>query len=277
MRRLGILAGKGGLPLQIAAAAEAQGRRPFVIAFEGQVDADLFQAYPHAQARLGAARRTIKLLKNEGCEDIIFAGSVKRPTLAELRPDWRAARIFAKAGLAWLGDDGLLKVIRKELESEGFKVIAAQDILHTLLMPPGLLTDDIAVLNDDTNKDIQRGCAVLRALAPVDVGQAVIVQQGIILAVEAIEGTAEMIRRSSTLKRAGHGGILIKMSKPQQDARLDLPTIGPETIEQAHQAGLVGIAVEAGRTILLEQEVTLELCKKYGLFLIGIDHDAAIT
>ncbi len=277
MRRLGILAGKGALPLQIAEAAEAQGRRPFVIAFEGQVDAGIFHAYPHAQTRLGAARRTIRLLKKEGCEDIIFAGSVKRPTFTELRPDWRAARIFAKAGLAWLGDDGLLNVIKKELESEGFKVIAAQDVLHTLLMPHGLLTDDSAILNDEIRKDIQRGCAVLSALAPVDVGQAVIVQQGIILTVEAIEGTAEMIRRSSTLKRQGRGGILIKMSKPQQDARLDLPTIGPETVEQAHQAGLIGIAVEAGRAILLEQETTLDLCKKYGLFLIGVDHDAAIT
>jgi UDP-2,3-diacylglucosamine hydrolase len=267
---LGILAGGGALPGRVAAAASAAGRPVFMIGFEGFAEPAVLAPFPHAVVRIGAAGRILELLRTHNCRDLVLVGPVKRPSVFDLRPDMEGTRILARVGrAAFAGDDGLLAAVVRVLGEEGFSVIGAHEILTEALGPRGLLTShqpDAQALSD-----IERGCQVVRALGAVDVGQACVVQQGIVLCVEAIEGTDAMLSRAAGLRREGVGGVLVKLVKPGQDRRADLPTIGPGTIRAAEAAGLRGVAFEAGGTILAEREVTIAAAEQAGLFLLGLD------
>jgi DUF1009 family protein len=267
--KLGIIAGSGRLPELVASAALGQGREVFLLALEGQADPSFVEAskLPHVWVRLGAAGQGFDALKQAGVSDVVMAGGVRRPSLKELAPDWRAAKFFARVGLAALGDDGLLSAVVKEFEAEGFKVVGPDDILHSLLAREGAygrLRPD-----EQAKADIAHGFKIAKALGALDVGQAVVVQQGLVLGVEAIEGTAALLARCKELKREGHGGVLVKCAKPHQERRVDLPSIGPDTLIQAHEAGLRGVAVEAGRSLLLDEAAMIELSDRLGLFLVG--------
>jgi len=203
-------------------------------------------------------------------------GPVKRPSLLALRPDAEGAKLVAKIGrAAFAGDDGLLAAIIRTLGEDGFRVLGAHDILADVLGPAGLLTQtapDAAAM-----ADVQRGLAVLATLGAADIGQACVVQQGIVLAVEAVEGTDAMLSRVAGLARPGPGGVLIKCAKPGQDRRADLPTLGVATITNAATAGLRGIAFEAGSTILADRAAMVAAADGAGLFLTGIDVRGAET
>ncbi|MEJ0071682.1 MAG: UDP-2,3-diacylglucosamine diphosphatase LpxI, partial [Pseudomonadota bacterium] len=266
---LGILAGGGELPRRLIAACRSAARPCFVIAFEGQTDAATVEGVPHGWAALGAAGRVFELLRAANVREIVLAGAIKRPSLFDLKPDAKAAQLFARIGFRALGDDGLLRAVVDELEREGFRVIGAQDVLGTLPAPLGQL-GRIAP-DAQARSDIARGIEVARALGQVDVGQAVVVQQGIVLGVEAVEGTDALLARVGDLRRAGPGGVLVKIAKPAQDRRVDLPTIGIATIEKAAAAGLVGIAIEAGATLVLDLEGVIAAADAAGLFLEGLD------
>jgi len=266
--KLGILAGGGLLPRYLIEAAQAQGRDVFVIAFRDHADADLTHNTDHKWLRLGAVGEAIEALKAAGCVDLVMGGNIRRPSLAELRPDWRGVKFFARTGAALLGDDGLLKAVRKELEGEGFNLLGPQDILHSLLTPEGVLTQTAPT--DEHAVDINRGIAVLNALAPVDVGQAVAVEQGLVLGIEAIEGTAQLILRCGALKREGGRPVLVKLSKTEQDRQLDVPAIGPDTIDQLVAAGFAGLALEAGRSFILGREQVIAKANAAGLFISGV-------
>ena len=266
---LGIIAGGGPLPARVAAAAAAT-RPVFVVALESYADTGLLAPYPHAPARLGAAGHILQLLRAAHCQDIVLVGPVRRPSLLHLRPDAEGARLLARIGrAAFAGDDGFLAAIVKILGEEGFRVIGAHEILTEAVGPKGLLT--AAAPDAEALADIARATAVLRALGAVDVGQAAVVQQGIVLAVEAIEGTDAMLARAASLARPGPGGVLVKMVKPGQDRRADLPTIGPRTIEAAYAAGLRGVAFEAGGTLFTDRTACIAQADRAGLFLLGLD------
>ena len=267
--RLGLLAGGGQLPSRLIQAARAGGRSIFVIAFEGQTDPATVLDIPHAWVRLGAAGEVIERLRREGVEELLFAGRIRRPSIAELRPDWRAAKFFARIGARALGDDGLLRAIRAEFEAEGFRLIGADDLLREALAPVGRLGTIEPGAGDLV--DIRHGTEVARALGRMDVGQAVVVQQGIVLGVEAIEGTDALLDRCGALRREGPGGVLVKIKKPQQDPSLDLPTIGTTTVERAAAAGLRGIAVEAGGSLIVDRNQVAAAADARGLFLVGVD------
>jgi DUF1009 family protein len=273
---LGIIAGGGPLPARVAAAAAAANRPVYLVALDGYADTTLIAPYPHASARLGAAGHILRLLRDARCQDIVLVGPVKRPSLLHLRPDAEGARLLARIGrAAFAGDDGFLAAIVKILGEEGFRVVGAHEILTEALGPKGLLTrahPDAAAL-----EDIARAIPVLRALGAVDVGQGCVVQQGIVLAVEAIEGTDAMLARAATLARPGPGGVLVKMVKPGQDRRADLPTIGPRTIDAAHEAGLRGVAFEAGGTLFTDRTACIEQADQAGLFLLGLDPTSGDT
>ena len=269
-RTLGILAGGGPLPGRVAAAAQAAGRKVFVIALEGFAEPAVIGAFPHATARLGAAGRVLSLLRGAGCLDLVLVGPVRRPSLLDLRPDAEGARIAARIGrAAFAGDDGLLAAVVRVLAEEGFRVLGAHEILAEALGPAGLLTR--AAPDAQAMADIDRGIAVARALGAVDVGQGCVVQQGIVLCVEAIEGTDAMLARAAGLRRNGPGPVLVKLVKPGQDRRADLPTIGAGTIRAAVAAGVRGIAFEAGGTILIDREATVVTAETSGLFLLGLE------
>jgi DUF1009 family protein len=223
---------------------------------------------PHAWVRLGAAGDGFRLLHENGVDELVMAGGIRRPSLASLRPDWRAAKFFAKVGYRALGDDGLLSAIVKEFESEGFRVIGADALLPSALAPAGPFG---SVLPDaQAEADIAHGLKVARALGALDIGQAVIVQQGMVLGVEAIEGTDALVARCASLRRDGPGGVLVKIKKPGQEARADLPTIGPRTVSAAARAGLRGIAVEAGATLVLDLRGVAAAADRAGLFVVGL-------
>jgi DUF1009 family protein len=266
--KLGIIAGGGQAPKQLIEACRKLGRDFFVICLENFAAPDLADGLPHAWLHLGAASKLKDLVEQEQISEIIMLGHVRRPSLAEIRPDWLAMKVLTKIGLNSLGDDGLLTAIAKAFEAEGLRVIGAHEVFRDLLMPAGVLTE--RQLDAVAEADIARGIAVLQALGQVDIGQAVVVQQGIVLGVEAIEGTAALLQRVSSLRREGPGGVLVKMAKPQQDNRFDLPTIGPDTIQQAAAAGLRGVALEAGRGLLLDRENVLAAAAKQAIFVVGI-------
>jgi DUF1009 family protein len=272
-RPLGILAGGGALPRRVAEAAAAQGRPVFIVAFAGQFDPATVVGFPHISLRIGLAGRIIAEMKKAGVVDLVMAGGVRRPTISELGLDWRGIQLFARIGAGALGDDGLLAAIGRELEREGFRLVGASEILSGGAALAGVL--GLHQPDEQARADIAHGLHVARALGVVDVGQAVVVQQGLVLGVEAIEGTDALLRRVGSLKREGLGGVLVKIAKPQQDRRIDLPTIGPATVAQAVQSGLRGIAVEAGGSIILDQAAAIAAADEAGLFLIAVDADRA--
>ncbi len=271
---LGILAGGGPFPGQVAAAARSAGRDVFVLGFEDYAEPAVIGAYPHAFARLGAAGRILSLLRQHGCRDLVLVGPVRRPSLMDLRPDMEGTRILARVGrAAFAGDDGLLAAVVRILAEEGFAVLGAHEIIAEALGPRGVLGQ--CAPDAQARADIERGVIVVRALGQVDVGQGCVVQQGIVLAVEAVEGTDQMLARCAAVARPGPGGVLVKIVKPGQDRRADLPTIGPRTLVAAAAAGLRGVAFEAGGTLLTDRAACIEEADRLGLFLYGIDPDVA--
>ena len=267
-KRLGILAGGGQLPGRMIEACRAADREFFVLAFEGQTDPAMVEDAPHAWVRLGAVGEAFGHLRAAGVEEIVLAGPVKRPSLADLRPDLRGAAFLARVGANAFGDDGLLSAIVKEVEGEGFRVVGADEVLSVLLTPEGACGG----LEPDTLawSDIRRGIAVARALGRVDVGQAAVVQQGLVLGIEAVEGTDALLQRCAALRRDGPGGVLIKVAKPTQERRVDLPTIGVATIPKAAAAGLRGIALEARGSLIIDREAVAKAADAAGLFVIGV-------
>src|SRR5260221_3154661 len=253
--KLGILAGAGGLPRGMSEACRAADRDFFVLAFRDGADPAILADVPHATIRLGAAGEGFRLLHEAGVDEIVFAGGLKRPTVMSLRPDWRAAKFFARIGYRALGDNGLLSAVIEELEGEGFKVVGADTILGDGLAPRGAFGQ--LVPDEQARADIAHGIAVARALGALDIGQAVVVQQGIVLGVEAIEGTDALIARCADLRREGPGGLLVKIAKPGQERRADLPTIGVRTVMACSGAGLRRIAVEGCSSIRLDRAAVI--------------------
>jgi DUF1009 family protein len=266
--RLGIVAGCGELPRRLVEFCRTAGRDVFVLALEGAAEPATVEGVPHAWCRPGAAATGLALLRENQVTELVLAGGIRRPSFAALRPDWRAAKLFARIGYRSLGDDGLLSAVIKELEQEGFRVLGADQLLECALVPEGPL----GRLRPDrqSQADIERGLRVALTLGALDVGQAVIVQQGLVLGVEASEGTDELLRRCAALRREGPGGVIVKVEKPGQERRVDRPTIGLRTVELAIATGLRGIAVEANATIVLDRAEVVRGVDRAGLFLVAV-------
>lgn len=266
---LGIVAGSGGLPRRLIENCHAAGRKVFVLALEGEADPAILAEVPHAWCRVGAAAAGLDLLRANGVGELVLAGGVKRPSVASLRPDWRATKFFARIGLRALGDDGLLSAVIKELEREGFTVIGAERLLdESAVMPEGPV--GTFVPDPAARADIEHGLKIARAVGALDIGQSVVVQQGMVLGVEAIEGTDALLRRCGGLRREGPGGVLVKVEKPGQERRVDRPVIGPQTVAVAAEAGLRGIAAEAGAVIILDRDAVARAADAAGIFVVGI-------
>lgn len=267
--KLGILAGGGVAPFQLVKACQDIDRPFHIICLKGHADPELGEGLPHTHLGLGEFGKFKDLCIKEDIKEIVMIGPVRRPSMSELKPDWFTLKFLTKIGLSSLGDDGLLTAIGKVLEEQcNVKLVGASEVFSQFLTPQGILTKTQP--DEQSLEDITRAVEIAKTLGKLDVGQAVIVQQGIVLGVEAIEGTDALIARSSETKRGGLGGVLVKLAKPQQDNRYDLPSMGVQTIQNAHEAGLAGIAIEAGRSLLIEQEKTIEAADMTGLFIVGL-------
>lgn len=266
--KLGIIAGGGVVPRYLFEACQKLGRDFFVLCLEGQADDGLAANLPHVWLPLGAGARLKAIVAEQKIQELVMIGRVRRPSLLEIKPDWLALKVLTKIGMNMLGDDALLRSIGKAIEEEaGVRVIGAQDVFADLLTPEGQL-GSIAP-DEQALKDMARGLEVALHLGRLDIGQSVIVQQGIVLGVEAIEGTDHLIARCGSLQREGVGGLLVKIAKPQQDNRYDLPTVGPTTLRALIKAGLRGVVLEAGRSLLVEREQTITIANEAGLFILG--------
>lgn len=267
--KLGILAGGGDLPRRLIEACKEQGREYFVLGFDGAVDAETLEGNPHARARLGALAENLNYLHEAGVKDLVMAGRMKRPSFASLRPDAKGAKLLARIGGSFFsGDNSMLSAMVNYLEEEGFRVIGADDVLHQLLAPKGLIGRISPV--KDAQADIAQGVKLAHKIGELDIGQALVIQQGYVLAVEAAEGTDELIARSSALRRQiPYGGVVVKVKKPTQERRVDLPTIGPATIDAIAKAGFSGIAVEAGGVLILDRKAVALKADALGVFVLG--------
>ena len=267
---LGIIAGDGQLPGMLINACQRTGRPIFVLAFEDSTELSSIVDVPHAIVRLGALGEAIEHLRNAGVKEIVMAGRVARPSLSTLRPDATAAKLLARIGVAlFYGDNALFKAIIAFLEEEGFHVIGSEDVLREIIAPEGVLGK--VEPSKQALKDIASGITAARDLGEKDLGQGVIVNGGEVVAVEDIDGTDVMISRCADLRKA-RGGVLVKVKKPLQETRVDLPAIGTKTIENAHKAGLAGIAVEADCAIIINRAKVIALADEFGLFVVGVKH-----
>jgi DUF1009 family protein len=262
-RKLAILAGGGPLPRLLADAAAAQGRPVHILAFDGFCEPETWAGLPHDVVPLAKVGRLFAALAASGSADVVLAGPVRRPKLRHLAFDLTGLLTFVRLLPAWGGDASLLARVLRLIEARGYRALGAHDILPGLLAPAGPLgrhAPDAAAL-----ADISAGFAAARTLGAGGRGQAVLVRGGHVVAREDRAGTAALLRTPGAA-----GAILVKAAMPGQDRRVDLPTIGPQTVAEAVRAGLRGIAVEAGETLVLERARTIEAADAAGLFVHGI-------
>ena len=274
MTRLGLIAGGGGLPLALAEHCRDAGRPYFVIRLRGFAEPAL-DAHPGDVAGIAEIGRIVKLAREAGCEVLCFAGTVRRPDFAALKPDLR--------GLAWMpgavmaarrGDEALLRFLMGEFEKEGFAIEGAHEVRGDLALPAGQLGRLAA--QDHHSVDIAKALEVARAIGALDIGQAVVVCDGLVLAVEAQEGTDALLRRVAELSAdvrgapGGRKGVLAKVAKPIQEERVDLPTIGLATIEGADRAGLAGVVGVAGKMLVVDRAAVAAAADAAGLFVSGV-------
>lgn len=269
-KKLGIIAGGGAIPQMLIRHCQETARPYFVLAIEGNADKDFMnEMVPHKWIRIGQAGSGFKKFAEEKVREVVMIGTIRRPSFADLVPDWKTAAFFAKVGVKALGDDGILRALVHEIEAEGMLVKGVHEVMPELLVREGVLgkikPDKQAIA------DIKRGMEVVQALGKLDVGQGAVVQQGLVLGVEGIEGTDRLIQRCGEYKRKGAGGVLVKLRKPQQDMRVDLPTFGTRTIEGAKNSGLRGVALHAGNGLIVNEKEAVKLADELGLFIIGIN------
>ncbi|ASY56234.1 MULTISPECIES: LpxI family protein [Sinorhizobium] len=277
--RLAIIAGAGALPHHVAEAARRQGEDPFVIALSREADGD-WSGFDHATLAIGDFAAISKAFAAEGIDRVVLSGSVQR------RPDWRDIRPTLKTlakvpsvlrTLVSGGDDAVLRMAMDLIEASGARVIGAHEVVPDLLANAGPIGEHAPA--DEDRRDIEAGIAAANALGALDVGQGAVAVGGRVVALEGAEGTDAMLARVAELKADGRlssrrRGVLVKLCKPQQDERADLPSIGPSTVAGAAAAGLAGIAVEAGRALVLERSTVIETANRRGLFVLGIERDA---
>ncbi|THF54174.1 LpxI family protein [Allorhizobium terrae] len=274
--RLGIIAGSGMLPVYVADAARAAGENPFIFSLKNEAD-QRWSGFDHAVISVGDLRQLAGLVKKHGIKRVVMSGAVKRrPNFNEIHVNLRflVKLPFAVKTLLSGGDDAVLKMVIQLIEAQGCRVVGAHEIAPQLLAQTGPLGQHAP--NEDDRRDIAAAMAAAEALGRLDVGQGAVSVGGRIVALEGVEGTDKMLERVAELRAEGRisdkrRGVLVKLCKPQQDIRADLPTIGQSTIDRVAAAGLSGVAVQAGRALLLQREETLKRADAAGIFVFGLD------
>ncbi len=279
---LGILAGGSGVPSEIAAAVTARGGGVHIVGIEGEADHGI-EKFPHTWVNLGGIGAMIRAFRQNGCREIVIIGRVRRPHLASIRPDlgfWTS--LPALLPLLRGGDDAILRLVVGFFERHGLKVVGAHEAAPELIAPVGVLGRHRPDAAD--REAIGRCMEALTLLGPFDAAQAAVGYEGGLIAVEGADGTDAMLRRlavPNALKRhplAASGArraVLVKMPKPAQERRIDLPAIGPETMRRAAAAGLAGIAVASGQTLFAERGLAIEFADDAGLFVVGLESAGA--
>lgn len=266
MKKLGIIAGGGLLPRYLADYCVGAKLPYFLLALEGFAEVDFIAQHPHQWQNMGKIGQAVERLQEQGVTHLTFGGRVQRPSLSSLKLDFTGMKLMGRlATLKNHGDDALLSTLMGFMEEQGFTIISPDSLLTHLTLPAGHHTATHA--NAEQAEDIALGLALLKSLGHFDVGQAVVVQQKKILAIEGAEGTDKLIERSSLLALADGRPVLVKIAKPEQDRRADLPAIGPGTFKRLHTAGFAGVAIQAGATLVLDKPACIEMADQHQLFL----------
>jgi len=271
-----IICGGGSFPFTVADSLQKSGRGVVLFALRGWADADRIKNYPHHWANVAQLGRFLRLARREGCRDVIFIGTLLRPSFMQLiQFDLATLRVLPSAIRHFYGgDDHLLTGMAKMLEGFGFRLLGAHEVAPEILVAEGALGQ--CAPSERDRADIRRGFEVLRTMGPLDIGQAVVVAERHVIAVEAAEGTDQMLARVADLRRTRRfrapvgTGVLVKAPKLGQDRRFDLPSIGPKTIEGIAEAGLAGLAVIAGGTIVAEPQIVVQKADRAKVFVAGL-------
>ena len=265
MEPLGLVAGSGRFPVLFAQAAARQGRTVVAAAHEGETDPELERHVSTlAWVKLGQLGRIAEVLRERGCAEAVFCGGLRKARLLDLRPDWLGVKVLA--GLRSFGDDAALRAIANALEREGIRVVSPLPLVPELLAPRGPVGR--RRFSDAQRADAQVGFAASRALGAIDVGQTVVVKRGVVLAVEAVEGTDACIARGGSFAQ---GAVVVKAFKPRQDARFDVPAVGAATIAAMHGARCAALAVEVGKALLLDRQEMGEAADRAGIAIEGVE------
>ncbi len=270
MRKLAIIAAKGNLSKKLIECT----RNPFdllVIAIKNETESSLLDGLNHIWINLGEVGKAIEAMKSAQTQDVVFVGSLTKPDIFSLKVDTMGAKLLAKITKDKLfGDNKILTSVTEFLGQAGFNVIGVQDILKDIVVEAKNFTSVLP--NEQDKADIELAIKITKQLGILDIGQAAIVQNGIVLGVEAIEGTDRLIKRCSELSNAkNYSGVLVKFSKPGQELRMDLPTIGIETIKNMHASGFKGIAIEANKSIFLDIDEVVEFANQHNMFVISTE------
>ncbi len=264
MEPLGLIAGNGRFPLLFARAARAQGRPLVAVAHRGETEPQLEAWVDRIEwIEVGQLGRMLETFHAAGVREAVMAGGIRKQALLEhFVPDARGLEFLSR--LQSFGDDAILRALARELEAEGIRILPSTLFLEALLTPQGALTGRVP--SEEHWADIRLGLRVAKALGQWDIGQTVVVRSGVVVAVEAIEGTDATIARAP-----GRGAVVVKVSKPQQDLRFDVPAVGPQTVDTCARVGVAVLALEAGRTLLLEREEFLAAAERAELAVVGVE------
>ncbi len=256
------------MPVKIIESCLSRGIEVYVAGLVPFAEEETFKDVPHVMAKLGEVGKMKQFFKEHGVVDLVMAGGIKRPSLKELIPDWEGAKVIARLAMKRLGDDKLFRAVTKETERMGFRILGIEDVAPEMMFYEGVY-GKVKPSKEDMD-DIKRGIEVAKALGAVDVGQAVVVQEGMVLAVEAVEGTDAMLSRANSVKKEGKAPVMVKIKKPGQDTRTDMPAMGLQTIEGLKKYGMGGIAVEAGGILVIERDEVIRMADEAGIFIVGV-------
>ncbi|MBI1204355.1 MAG: DUF1009 domain-containing protein [Rhodopseudomonas sp.] len=277
---LAMICGGGSLPLAIADYVTARGRQVVLFPLHGAAVGAGFERFPHHWVHVGQIGKFMRLARAAGCREVVLIGSLVRPSIWQTRPDFKALCLMPRVVAAFRGGDNhLLTGMSRLLEGDGFRLRGAHEVAPEILVPEGVL-GGIAP-SDRDRADIALGLDYLQTAGRFDIGQAVVVAGRHILAVEGVEGTDQMLERVAALRANGRirapagAGVLVKAPKPDQDRRFDLPSIGPTTAEGVARAGLAGIAVVGGATIMAEPARLASAADRAGVFVVGMPPESA--
>lgn len=264
---VGIIAGGGQFPILVARGVRSSGGRVVAVGFPRNTDSGVAaEVDAFCELKLGQLGRLIDFFRAQGVSRVVMAGTINKARALDIRPDWRAAKVLVR--LVGKGDDALLRAVATELESEGFPVVGPHEVAPELLTPAGVLTRRAP--SDEQWADIRYGWPLAKRVGELDIGQTIVVKKQVVAAVEALEGTDEAVARGLSL--AGPGAVVVKVFKPGQEERVDMPSVGLRTIELMARHGAGCLAVEAGRSLFFDREGALALADREGVVVVGVDH-----
>ena len=268
-QKIGLIAGNGQFPLLIAKAAQRKGWQVYAVGYKGETDPELTNLVTAIEwLYLGQIKKMIKFFRSKEIKDAVMIGGVtKTKMFTNVRPDTSAISILA--GMRHTHDDAVLRAFADFLDKEGIRIHASTFLLPELLAPPGIWTRKKPSRSE--LEDMHLGWEIAKETGRLGIGQCVVVAGGTVLAVEAIEGTDAAISRGGALAK-GHA-VVVKVCKPNQDTRFDIPAIGLNTIDTMHKAGIKSLAVEAGKAVVFDRETMVQYANKYGMAIIALGEE----